>query len=166
MDDSSRLVASAIGRLIAASIRQRAALAQRLGSTPTDVLALHHVVTAPESTPGDLAGALLLSPSGATAVIDRLSRAGLIARAPSSGKRRVLLTATDAGRELHARALGPLAHEVERLIEDLSQSHRTLLEQFLTLVADFAERETDQLIAMAEAHARAASAIPPPVLWG
>ena len=85
MDEPSRLVASAIGRLIAAGIRQRGALAKRLETTTTDVLALHHVATATESAPGDLARALLLSPSGATAVIDRLSRAGLISRARGSG---------------------------------------------------------------------------------
>ena len=162
----TRLIASAIGRLIAAGIRQRGALAKRLDAATTDVLALHHVVTATQSAPGDLARALLVSPSGATAVIDRLSRAGLISRTQGSGKRRVVLTATDAGRELHAQALAPLSQDVEHLIEDLPRSHRMLLEQFLTRVADLAEREADELIARAEADARAASAIPPPVLWG
>ena len=166
MDEPSRLVASAIGRLIAAGIRQRGALAKRLETTTTDVLALHHVATATESAPGDLARALLLSPSGATAVIDRLSRAGLISRARGSGKRRVVLMATHAGGALYAKALVPLTNDFERLIEDLPRSHRVLLEQFLTRVADLAEREADQLIARAEADARAASAIPPPVLWG
>jgi DNA-binding MarR family transcriptional regulator len=166
MDDSPRLIASAIGRLVTAGIRQRGALAKRLDATTTDVLALHHVVTATESAPGDLARALLVSPSGATAVLHRLSRAGLISRAPGSGNRRVVLTASDAGRELHARALAPLSQDVERLIEELPRSHRLLLEQFLTRIADLAEREADQLIARAETDARAAAAIPSPILWG
>jgi DNA-binding MarR family transcriptional regulator len=165
-DDVSRLIASAVGRLIAAGIRQSGALARRLEATTTDVLALHHVVTATESAPGDLARALLLSPSGTTALIDRLRHAGLISRAPGSGTRRVVLTATDAGRELHAQALAPLRHDVERLIEDLPRSHRVLVEQFLMRVADLTERQADQLIATAEADARAASALPPPVMWG
>ena len=74
--------------------------------------------------------------------------------------------ATHAGGALYAKALVPLTNDFERLIEDLPRSHRVLLEQFLTRVADLAEREADQLIARAEADARAASAIPPPVLWG
>jgi DNA-binding MarR family transcriptional regulator len=162
------LIGSALGRLIAAGIRQRGALARRLGVPTADVLALDHVVTGAESSPGGLARALLLSPSGATNVIDRLCRAGLISRAPASGKQRVVLSATDAGRELHARSLARLSHDVERLIEDLPRSHRVLLEQFLTRVADLTEREADDLIARAEeeADARAAATMPPPVLWG
>ena len=165
MDESRHLIASAVERLIAAGIRQRGALAKHLESTSTDVLALHYVVTAPDSAPGDLARALLLSPSGATAVIDRLSRAGLVNRARSWGQQRVVLTATDAGRELHARTLAPLRDDIARLLEDVPRSHRVLLEQFLTRLADLAEREADELIARAAADARAAAAIPPPVLW-
>jgi len=166
MDDPSRLIASALGRLIAAGIRQRGALAKRLETTTTDVLALHHVVTATETAPSHLARAILLSPSGATAVIDRLSRNGLISRARGLGNQRVVLTATGAGRELYAQALAPLSHDLARLIEDLPRSQRVLLERVLTRVADLAEREADQLIARADAETRAASAIPPPVLWG
>jgi len=165
MDDSSHLIASAVERLIAAGIRLHGALAKRLESTPTDVLALQYVVRQTESAPGDLARALLLSPSGATATIDRLSRAGLISRAPGSGKQRVVLEATDTGRELHARALAPLSHGIGPLIEGVPRSQRALLEQLLTRLADLAEREADRLIARAEADARAAAAIPPPVLW-
>jgi DNA-binding MarR family transcriptional regulator len=165
MDDPSHLIVSALERLIAARIRQHGALAKRLASPTTDVLALHYVVSAPGSAPGDLARALLLSPSGATAVIDRLSRAGLVSRATGSGKQRVALTATDAGRELHARTLAPLSHDVAHLIEDLPRSHRVLLEELLTRLADLAERQADQLIAQAAADARLAVATPPPVLW-
>jgi DNA-binding MarR family transcriptional regulator len=165
MDDRSRLIASAVERLIVAGIRQRGALAKRLASTTTDVLALQHVATGGDCAPGDLARALLLSPSGATAAIDRLTRAGLIARARGSGKRRVVLKPTDAGRELHAQALAPLSHDLRHLIEDLPRSDRLLLEQFLARLADRAERAADHLIARAEEDARAAAAIPPPVLW-
>jgi DNA-binding MarR family transcriptional regulator len=166
MDDPAHLIVSAVERLITAGIRQRGALAKRLDSAPTDVLALHHIVTGIESAPGDLARMLLLSPSGATAVIDRLSRAGLISRTPGSGKQRVILTATAAGRELHTHSLAPLIQDVRHLIEDLPRSYRVALEQFLTRLADRAEREADELIARAEADARTAAATPAPVLWG
>ena len=168
MDDSSRLIVSALGRLIAAAIRQRLALAKRLDTTATEVLALHYVVTATATAPGQLARALLVSPSGATGVIDRLVRAGLISRVPVSGAQRVALSVTDAGRELHAQTLAPLHADVERLVADLPQSDRRLLERFLARVADHAEREAEQLVASAEAHAKArvAAAIPPPLVWG
>ena len=168
MDDSSRLITSALDRLIASGIRQRAALAKRLDTAVADVLALHYVIAATATAPGQLARALLVSPSGATSVIDRLGRAGLISRVPGSGTHRVALVATDAGRELQAQALAPLSDAVGRLIEDLPRSDRMLLEAFLARVADLAEREADRLVASAEAHAeaRAAAALPPPVLWG
>jgi DNA-binding MarR family transcriptional regulator len=166
MDDPSRLIGSALARLIAAGIRQRRALAKCLEAQTADVLALDYVVTGAESSPGGLARALLLSPSGTTNLIDRLIRAGLISRAPSSGRQRVALTATDAGRELHARTLARMSYDVEHLIEDLPRSHRVLLEQFLTQVGDLAEREADELTARAEENARAAATMPPPVLWG
>jgi DNA-binding MarR family transcriptional regulator len=165
MDDRSRLIASAVERLIAAGIRQHGALAKRLESPATDILALHHIVRGTETAPGDLARALLLSPSGTTAVIDRLSRAGLISRNRGLGGQRVALTATDAGRALHARDLALLRHDVGHLVGDLPRANRVLLEQFLTRLADLVEREADELIARAEADARAAGAIPPPVLW-
>jgi surfactin synthase thioesterase subunit len=59
-----------------------------------------------------------------------------------------------------------LTADVDHLTAELPRRDRMLLEQFLTRVADLAEREADELIARAEAAARAASAIPPPVLWG
>jgi DNA-binding MarR family transcriptional regulator len=166
MDNPHALIDSALARLIAAGIRQHGALAKRLRTTPTDVLALHYVVTASDTAPARLARALLVTPSGATAVINRLSRAGLISRAPGPGTQRVALKPTHAGRELYGRALAPLNDDVQRLVEGLPRSDRVLLEQFLTRLADFAEREADRLIAEADADARARSAIPPPVPWG
>lgn len=166
MDDPLALIASALARLIAAGVRQHGALAKRLRTTPTDALALHYVVTGSDTAPARLARALLVTPSGATAVINRLSRAGLISRAPGTGTQRVALKPTDAGREVYARDLAPLSHDVQRLIKDLPLSDRVLLEEFLTRLADFAEREADRLTAEADADARAKSVIPPPVLWG
>jgi DNA-binding MarR family transcriptional regulator len=165
MDDPSRLIASAVERLIAAGIRQAGGLARRNESPTTDVLALHYVVRGAGIAPSDLASALLLSPSGATAVIDRLSRGGLISRERGSGGHRVVLKATDAGRALHARDLALLRHDIGHLIEDVPRSERIVLEQFLTRLADLAEREANQLIARADADRRAAGAVPPPVLW-
>jgi DNA-binding MarR family transcriptional regulator len=166
MDDSSRLIASAVGRLIAAGIRQRGALARRLGATTTDVLALHHVAAAGESAPSELARALLVSPSGATAVIDRLSRAGLITRAPRTGRRRVVLDTTYAGRELATRALAPTTQDIGTIVRDLPRCDRLILERCLTQLADLVEREADRLIAKAAADGQAATGVPAPVLWG
>src|SRR5690349_2814102 len=141
--DDTRLIASAGGRLIAAGIRQRAAVAQRLGLATTDVLALDHVVTAPGTAPSHLARALLVSPSGTTAVIDRLTNAGLVTRVAAPGRHRVGLEATDAGREVHAHTLAPLSPDLERLVEELPRRDRRLATELLTRMADLTEREAD-----------------------
>jgi DNA-binding MarR family transcriptional regulator len=51
--------------------------------------------------PSDFTGTLMLTSSGTTKRLDRLERAGLVARTPDPADRRgVLITLTDAGREL------------------------------------------------------------------
>jgi DNA-binding MarR family transcriptional regulator len=164
--DDAHLIASAGGRLIAAGIRQRGALAQCLGLATTDVVALDHVVTAPGTAPSHLARVLLVSPSGATGVIDRLDNAGLITRVAVAGRHRVGLEATDAGREVHAQALAPLSPDLESLVQELSRRNRLVFAELLTRIADLAERDADELIARAQADARARSAIEAPVQWG
>ena len=51
--------------------------------------------------PSELTGTLMLTSSGTTKRLDKLEQAGLITRGPDPGDRRaILITLTDAGREL------------------------------------------------------------------
>lgn len=57
-------------------------------------------------TPSALTGALMLTSGGITGRVDRLERAGLVARSPSPTDRRALLvTLTPAGREVVDKAV-------------------------------------------------------------
>src|SRR5215212_1374394 len=66
-----------------------------------DVLATLRRIGPPfQLRPSDFAGTLMLTSSGTTKRLDRLERAGLIARSPDPEDRRgVVITLTDAGRE-------------------------------------------------------------------
>lgn len=86
--------------------------------------------------PSDLTGALMLTSSGTTKRLDRLERAGLIARTPDPDDRRgTLITLTAAGRERidavtaahlenERRLLRALTAEEQRALADLLRKLR------------------------------------------
>ena len=78
--------------------------------------------------PSDFTGSLMLTSSGTTKRLDRLERAGLIARAPNPDDRRgVLITLTADGRALIDRVTeAHLANEA-RLLGGLSERDRERL---------------------------------------
>jgi DNA-binding MarR family transcriptional regulator len=166
-DDPSRLIRAAVERLVAASVRQRAAIAGTLGLMRVDLLALHHIGRRADMTPGELAQVLLLSSGGTTAAIDRLSRAGLVVRgAGTGGRRRVLLRITADGRAVTDAPLAPLIDEVAALTAELAPAERATIERFLARLADVSERHADRLVTGRPAGAAATAGVPAPVLWG
>ena len=116
MPDPTSELAASLDRLVAAVMRERAALAVVRGDvTASDVQALGHLRQGPLS-PGALGRALLLSPSGTTSVVQRLVRAGLAVRTSASANHRnVRLIATRQG-----LALGAIAVEADVAQNDLS----------------------------------------------
>ncbi|MCW3815161.1 MarR family transcriptional regulator [Micromonospora sp. DR5-3] len=75
------------------------AAAARIGVNRTDLRALDVVLGAGPVTAGELAAELRLSPAATTTVIDRLERAGLVARTrDADNRRRVLVEATESAR--------------------------------------------------------------------
>ena len=82
--------------------------------------------------PTEFSSALMLTSSGTTKRLDRLERAGLIARTPDPDDRRgTLITLTAAGRELvDAASEAHLANE-HRLLGSLSESERDRLAALL-----------------------------------
>lgn len=78
--------------------------------------------------PSDFTGTLMLTSSGTTKRLDRLERAGLVARTPDPGDRRgVLITLTEAGLEL---------------IDEVTVAH---LENERDLIAALGDGEREQL---------------------
>src|SRR4051794_9097982 len=84
-EPAGRLVTVAADRLVAAASRQHAALAEHLGLLPIEVLALAALRRSGGLSPTELARTLLVSSSGATAIVQRLDAAGLIEREQVSG---------------------------------------------------------------------------------
>lgn len=97
-----------------------------------DVLATLRRAGTPEGlSPGRLTSALMLTSGGMTSRLDRLERAGLVARQPDPEDRRALLvTLTAAGRglideavvaglDVQQRLLGDLSAEKQRRVSDL-----------------------------------------------
>jgi DNA-binding MarR family transcriptional regulator len=78
--------------------------------------------------PSELTRTLMLTSSGTTKRLDRLERAGLIARTPDPSDRRgVLITLTDAGRELHDRAITAHLDNERDLLSGLTDAEREQL---------------------------------------
>jgi DNA-binding MarR family transcriptional regulator len=82
--------------------------------------------------PSDFSGMLMLTSSGTTKRLDRLERAGLIARTPDPGDRRgVLITLTDTGHELIDRVTEAHLDNERDLIAALSVAERERLASLL-----------------------------------
>jgi DNA-binding MarR family transcriptional regulator len=92
-------IAGVFRQVDAAHRRLRTRLAQRMGLTVTDLVALTIVSNAAECTPKLLASELGLTSGSVTALVDRLVDSGQVRREPRAGDRRsILVQLTDAGR--------------------------------------------------------------------
>jgi DNA-binding MarR family transcriptional regulator len=78
--------------------------------------------------PTDLMSALMLTSSGTTKRLDRLEKAGMVAREPDPSDRRgTLIVLTDAGRELIDGVTGPHLENEARLLAALASEERDAL---------------------------------------
>jgi DNA-binding MarR family transcriptional regulator len=122
---ANRMVRASLERYVAASARQRAALARLLWLLDTDVLALEHVLRASELSAVALARRMPLSSGGTAAVIDRLCAAGLMSRTRDPrDRRRVVLRATPRVERRLDGILAPLVADIDALTRDLSATQR------------------------------------------
>jgi DNA-binding MarR family transcriptional regulator len=82
--------------------------------------------------PTELTSALMLTSSGTTKRLDRLERAGLIARTPDPGDRRgTLITLTEAGRELIDAVTEAHLENERRLLASLGEAEQRRLGDLL-----------------------------------
>ena len=125
--------------------RLRTALARALGIGPTDLLALEHLEERGTMSQRSLGDRLLLSSGAVTMLVDRLERAGLVARVPNPSDRRstlLELTAPEAGA---ADPLGAYHADVAAAAGRVPASARGALTAFLHVVAVEAARAVDAL---------------------
>lgn len=129
---SSEKIAHLLREHAAASLRYSAALARRVGLGISEIAALEHLHSAGELTPKQLGERLFMSSGAVTALVDRLEKGGHLERVPNPRDRRsTLLRPTPWGTQEVVGQLLPLAHEVHRLSEDLSEEERAVVGRFM-----------------------------------
>ncbi len=133
---------------VQALYRSATALAARLttasGLHPTDTRALELLDAAAEApvTAGALGAQLGLSSAAVTALIDRLERAGLVARArDTADRRRVHVVLTPTARRFGAEQLQPVQRRIARATAELSPPELAAVARFLEILTD--QRQDD-----------------------
>ncbi|MDG4802956.1 MarR family transcriptional regulator [Micromonospora sp. WMMD980] len=116
----------------------RAALARRLGLGATDAAAIDHLVFSPEPLgPVELGNRLGIRSASATTLVDRLVRAGHVARAPHPhDRRRLSLQVTEHAVGEVLEALRPMLVGVDRAVARLTPEQAEATAAFLREVAD------------------------------
>lgn len=145
--------------------RHRSALARSLGVTDVEMLALVHLAERGELAPSGIAGLLDLSSGGATALVQRLERAGHVTRHPHPTDKRstlIRLSSRTAGRL--EDAYSPLAEGLEAMTASLNGSQRAAVAEVLERLASLSEELEATLRRDAGARPDALSR-PVPSLW-
>jgi DNA-binding MarR family transcriptional regulator len=145
-------LARALREALQANTDATHALAARLGIGLSDLSALDHLAGSPEGMgPVELGHRLGMRSASATVLVDRLEKAGHVARLPHpDDRRRISLAVTVTARHELLAALAPLTSAVDELASQLSPEHARVAAQFLRDVAQvfraYAE-ETDPVAA-------------------
>jgi DNA-binding MarR family transcriptional regulator len=159
-------IRGALLRKALADANHRGALARRLGLTENEVLAVQHLATAPELTPGELGTRLQLSSGGTTGLIQRLENAGHVTRRRHPRDRRsAMVSLTPEIQRQVADTWAPLVDEIDSLVQKLSMNEAETVRRFIEGVAAAAERHATRIAADADAAAHEALAVPLPALW-
>ena len=122
------------------------ALADRLGLNATDFRCLEVAIAEPGLTPSRLAERAGLTSGAVTGVVDRLERAGYVARKQDPGDRRsVTITPVPSRVEEVVEALTPLTDAVDGLLAACSPPEQEAISRFLDQAGRVVETETARL---------------------
>jgi DNA-binding MarR family transcriptional regulator len=139
--------------------RHRAALARSLGLTDVEMLVLVHLQEQEALAPAQIARLLDLSSGGATALVQRLERAGHVTRRPHPTDRRsTLIELSEQTANRLATAQIPMVKGLEQAIAPLVESERSVVARFFGDLAVLSEALDGT------AHAEDAPAAPKPKL--
>ncbi len=122
------------------------AVAAHLGMNRTDLRCLDVVLGRGPLPAGELSAAVQLSPAATTAVIDRLERAGFVTRGQDpANRRRVLVTATAAARDMAERIFEPVGRAGARALGRYDAEQLSLILDFLHTALDVHRAQTDRI---------------------
>ncbi len=111
------------------------ALSARLGLGPSDTGALYRLLLHGPQGPADLGRALGLGSAAATALADRLERAGHVERHPRvDDRRRLQLVPTEHARREVGQALNPLLERLDDVENALPPDARAAVQEYLAAV--------------------------------
>lgn len=121
-------------------------MAAALGIHPTDLEAGDALDRRGPMTIGELAREVRLSPGAATALVDRLERAGIARRqADPASRRRVLVTPSRQSAACVAAFFLPITREAHGLLTGYSDRDLELISEFLTRVSMLLEKHGDEI---------------------
>lgn len=146
LDISSIAVGGRIGRVAIhlGKIRDAVFSPHKINAGESDVLAALWREGPPfELSPGRLLASVTVSSGGMTGRVDRLERAGLVARRPDPSDRRgVLVRLTDAGAQLTGQLIKGYLDEQKRYVSVLTPAELERLERLLRKLTTAAEQST------------------------
>ncbi|MEV6323256.1 MarR family transcriptional regulator [Nocardia sp. NPDC051787] len=123
------------------------AVAAHLGVNRTDLRCLDVALGRGPLPAGELSAALKLSPAATTTVIDRLERAGFVARSQDpANRRRVLVTATDAADEVAQRIFEPVGRAGAQALGRYDTDQLALILDFLGTALAVHREQTDRVV--------------------
>ena len=126
--------------------RMRAALARAAAVSGTDLDALEHLEADGPLTQRQLGERLALTSGAVTMLVDRLERAGWVARRPHPTDRRaVLLTLTDEATRTAPAGLDEYHISIAQLAREVPGEHVAAVSDFLAAAADAASEATSRL---------------------
>lgn len=117
-------------------------LAVRYRLTSPQLVCLRQIIEAGEITPSEVSREVSLSKATVTGIVDRLLLRDLVKRWRNpADRRRVLISATDAGRELAAQAPSPLQDTLARNLARIAEGDREQVASVLESVVRMMEAE-------------------------
>ncbi|WP_096452434.1 MarR family winged helix-turn-helix transcriptional regulator [Mesorhizobium sp. 113-1-2] len=121
------------------------AVGMRLGLNMAERHCLGLLYGGPQSA-GAVATATGLTPAAVTALIDRLEARGYLTRTRSlEDRRKVVIEATEATRELSARYYGAIAKEGEKVIATFSDAELATISRFVNAALDLQRAQLARL---------------------
>lgn len=122
------------------------AVAAAMGIHPTDLHAGEVLDREGAMTIGDLARAVALSPGAATALVDRLERAGHAVRQPDpNSRRRIMVKPSNRGRAQAQKLFGPLNRRAGKLLGGYSDKDLALIHEFLVAASSLIGEHADAI---------------------
>jgi DNA-binding MarR family transcriptional regulator len=112
-------------------------IGESLGVNVTDMAALEQLLNTGPMTPGQLAVHLKVTTAAATQIVDRLERAGHVARERrAQDRRKVCVVPVEASIDRAFAQLAPMIEGLDGVIAGLAPAEREVIERFLDQVVD------------------------------